>query len=477
MKKIWGLGALLLACGAGSAQIACSAGKDEGTGGIVNDHKMDDLIGSVPVSSKSLDGIGSIGLVYKYNYSGGAGFASTFDSGGSGPGVGGAVASGGSSPTGGSSPSGGSGGGNPYFYPQCTGTLISKTSVLTTRSCAQLFEQTKYGDYVSLQFVIGADPTQSSRRITVVDVEYAPSANSGSTYPDIGVLHLGESVKDVASFSVNVLSDAMIDKPFAVVGYGNSDLAYRGGTRRAGSLVLRSTSGLLYEQIFGSFDAFYEYVTSTGSYPSYYSGPYAGTDVTGDQPVFLASGGGGSVPFAGTGGIGQTGGSGPTAGFGGIGQTGGSGPTAGYGGGGNDWYRQYLESVYDNTELQTGEAYLGGAESDAQPCGADQGGPMVRKAQGQVRVFGVFSHTPFSSCDKGGVFSSITEEMKAFIDAAAQWTDPCTNLTVLGKCVGTNATRCSTPAEGNRRVVKFDCSLLNQVCVAPGTSEVTCTDK
>lgn len=474
MRKIWGVWALLLACGVGGTQFACSSGVDEGTGTVPNDHKMDDLIGSVPVNSKSLDGIGSLGLVYKYSYPGAAGFGSTLDLAG-GPSVGGSFGVGGSFSPGGSSPTAGSSGSGPYFYPQCTGTLISKNSVLTSRSCAQLFEQTVYSDYVSLQFAIGPDPAQASRRLTVVDAEYAPPSPSGE-YPDVAVLHLGESVTDVAAFPVAVLTDDLIGKQLAAVGYGNSDLAYRSGTRRAGSLALRGTSGLLYPLIFDSFDAFYNYVLSSGQYPTGYysvasgsggavsaggSGSSAGGDAGG---AFQSAGSGGAFPSAGFGG------NFPGAGFGG------SVPGAA-GGGGVDWYRQYLQTIYDNTPLRAGEAYLGGMESDAQPCGADQGGPIVRKAQGQVRVFGVFSRTPFSGCDKGGIYSSVTAETKAFIDAAAQWTDPCTGLTTLGKCVGTNATRCSTVAEGKRRVVKFDCSLLNQVCVAPGTSEVACTDK
>ncbi len=102
---------------------------------------------------------------------------------------------------------------------------------------------------------------------------------------------------------------------------------------------------------------------------------------------------------------------------------------------------------------------------------------MVRKLSGQVRVFGVFSHAPFYNCEKGGLYAGINAEAKAFIDAAAQWKDPCSGFTGPGKCVGTNATRCSTAAEGKRRLVKFDCSLLNQACIADGVSEVACTDK
>jgi len=115
-----------------------------------------------------------------------------------------------------------------------------------------------------------------------------------------------------------------------------------------------------------------------------------------------------------------------------------------------DWYRQYLQQQHDTTQLAPGEAYLGGTESDAQPCGADQGGPLVRKPQGAVRVFGVLSRTPLGGCAKGGVYAGITAETKAFIDAAVQWQDPCTGVSSAGTCAGSVATRCSTSGEGKR---------------------------
>jgi hypothetical protein len=343
--------------------------------------------------------------------------------------------------------------------------LISKSSVLTSRSCGQIFEQTFYGNS-KLKFAIGADPAQASRRVDVVDVEYAPflSTSAGTFYPDIAVLHLGESINDVASFPVALLTDDLIGKPFAAVGFGNSDLRYQSGTRRAGSLTLQATSGQLYPLIFDSFEDFYAYATGHGYYPGTYAASGSGEGTTGGASSASTAGG---PPAAG--------GFFPTAGA--AGATPSAGAGAGGGGGENDWYRQYLQQQYDSTELAPAEAYLGGTDSDAQPCGADQGGPIVRKLQGQVRVFGVFSRTPLGGCEKGGVYASMTAETKAFVDQAAQWKDPCTNLTTNGKCVGTTATRCSTGNEGKRREVKFDCSLLNQVCVAPGNTEVTCTDK
>lgn len=353
------------------------------------------------------------------------------------------------------------------FEPLCTGTLVSKNSVLTSRSCGALFEQIRNSYAASLKFAIGANSASPKRLIEVVDVEYAPvvSQDSSPVYPDLAVLHLAESVSDVAAFPVAPLGNDLIGKQVAAVGYGYSDLRYASGTRRAGAITVRATSGLLYPAIFGSFEAFYSYVLGGVGYGA------AGSGVGGFASVPLASG---SLPPLPNGGFG---GSNASAGAGGW-AAGTGGASAGMGGGGpNDWYRQYLQQQYDTVSLLPGEAYLGGTDDDTQPCGADQGGPVARKLQGQVRVLGVFSHKPFLPCEKGAIYTAITSSTKSFIDSAAQWKDPCTNTTQNGKCVGNVATRCSTPAEGKRRLVKLDCSLLNQVCVASSNAEVTCSDK
>ncbi len=465
MKKIWGFGVVALWSGLGLTQLACSGGAQGSTEPEQVDPKMDELIGSVPVSSASLDGIGSIGYVYEFGAggapssggapAGGAPASGGFASGGfassgapplaAGAGGAGAGAGGASAGAGGACP-----GCQTSFTALCTATLVSKNSVLTTRSCAAFFEQPYYYYQQRLKFAIGADSTQPKRLVDVVAVEYAPASQVDGGSPDIAVLHLGESVTDVAPFPVAPLTNDLIGKQLAGVGYGTSDLAYASGTRRAGAMTLRATSGPLYSAVFGSFDAFFDYVQNNGlfAYP-----PYGGS----------AGAGGGSAAGAG---------GGSAAGTGAI-----AGEAGSVEGGGDDWFRQYVQSQYDNTLLGAGESYFGGTDADAQPCNVDVGGPVVRKLQGKVRVFGVFSHTPFVNCTHGAVYASITSATKAFIDSAAQWKDPCTGLTSNGSCVGNVATRCSTFAEGTRRTVKFDCSLLDQACVGGGTTEVACTDK
>jgi hypothetical protein len=457
MKKIWGLGSLVVACSIGCVQIACSSGKDstaqEETG---ESSKLDDLIGSVSVDSKSLDGIGTIGMLYEY--SGGFGGSGGWTS----AGAGGAFAAG--SPSFAGSPSAGgafsgkgdlsiAAGSGPVwpggsvFYANCTGTLISKNSVLTTRDCAYAFDWQFDGQ--SLAFGIGADGNNPTRTVKVVDVEYAP-IESGSS---LAVLHLAESLPNIAPFPVAVLADDQVGTVFAGIGFGNSDLRYQSGQRRAGALTLRGNSGLLYPLIFGDFEAYFRYIT--GGYPGGVAGSGSGAA-------------GSSLPFPGAAGAAFAGSPGDFAGSGGA--------SAGAGGGGFD-YREYFRQQYNSVTLAPTESYAGGGDSDAQPCGADAGGPLLRKAQGKVRVFGAFERTPFGSCEKGGLYARITPATKAFVDAAAQWTDPCGAVSTAGQCSGNTAVRCSKVGEGKRRLVKFDCNLLNQACVSNGVDEVACTDK
>jgi len=487
MKKVIAFGGISLCCAISLGQFGCSSSADHSTPTGNTDTKTDELIGSVPVNSASLDGIGTLGLVYSYSYPTG-GFGGDIGIGGSGGGFtagsGGFTAgSGGTGPIP-TDPTAGSGGAvfltagsggslgcdvgcQPSFYPQCTGTLISKNSVLTSRSCAGLLNQV-YDSSVSLKFAIGPDSTQPRRLIDVVAVDYAPAitVDGNVTFPDLAVVHLAESVTDVAAFPVSPLTDDLIGKPLASVGFGNVDRSYQSGTRRAGTVTLRATQGLLYPLIFATFEDFYQF--SVGG---------SGGGFGGSGPVFIeaASAGG---PSGGMGNAGDNsipaGGGGFTAGSSSVG----GGFTAGFGGSSsNDWYRQYLQQQYDSVALAPGESFFGGSIDDAQPCGIDQGGPVVRKLNGKVRVFGVFSHNPFYTCEKGAVYASVTADNLAFITQAAQWKDPCENLSVYGKCVGNVAERCSTVLEGARRAVKFDCNLLNQVCVGGNSTEVACTDR
>lgn len=421
------------------------------------------LLGGVSVGSKSLDAVGALGFTTSYGWGG---------IGGEG-GTGGWVDVGGSSGSGGEPTFDGGGGvigvadaapippsfdgGCPYgcytsFSPVCGGTLVGPRIVLTSRSCAASFDYQAYG--ATAQFAIGSNAYNARRRVDIVDVVYPPSGD------DYAIVHLAEAVTDVTPFPLADLESSHVDMTFAALGYGSASNGVT-GDRRAAALTLRGLSGKVYEFAFGSFDAFYEYERTHYYYPGTggaggYGGSYpidAGQVVP--RPAFDAGGPIDPGPID------------PSTGGTGFGGSGGT----------DDWQRAQLLYLYENTLLGASEAYLGGAEGDGQPCYGDFGSPLLRKLDGQVRLFGVLSRLPISSpCERGAIYTRVSPELRAFVTQELAWKDPCEGISRLGRCEGTVAVRCTSRDEGTRRVVRLDCDLLAQTCVAPPDSEVICSD-
>lgn len=488
LKVLW-----LTSAGAVAGAYGCSDGPGDAPGEQTGkpDDSVESLIGGVRVSSRSLDAVGALGFVYDYG-TGGTGSGGIGNTGGTGPvfdggapgGQGGAAGgeAGGAGVAG--SPAreatsppyyGGSGGCSPYgcypgrFTPACTGTLIGPKAVLTSRSCAGYFSgyYPIYPGSSRFVFAVGADANASERHFEIVHVSYPASG-------DLAVLHLAEGVSGVTPFPLANLNANHVGQKFATLGYGARDNYGTRGERRAGPLTLRGVEGRLYEFAFGSFEEFFAYhVGSPGT------GGAGGFTGDGGPPMpavdagvggFAGAGGPSIPPLPGTGGAAGVGG-GPAEDGGGWG-----GSWGGAGGSGPDWYREQLLAQYNGTLLEPSEAYAGGAEGDAQPCHGDDGGPLARNVNGQVRLFGVMSRLPVYSCERGAIYTRFTPELRDFVAQALRWRDPCDGTTRLGHCEGNVAVRCAGYDEGERRAVRFDCSLLAQTCVSPPGSEVTCSD-
>jgi hypothetical protein len=311
-------------------------------------------------------------------------------------------------------------------------------------------------------FAVGADPFASERHFEVVHVSYPASG-------DLAVVHLAEAVTGVTPFPLANLSANHVGQKFATLGYGSQTVPGNRGTRRAGALTLRGIEGRLYELAFGSFDeffAFYSGYPGTGGAGGLggYGGGYGGGGYGGSPLPAVDAG---TAGFAGAGGF-------PSEDGGSAGGWGGSAGSFG-GSGGDDWIREQALQLYNGTLLEPTEAYAGGAEGDSQPCYGDEGGPLVRNVNGQVRLFGVMSRL-FVYCQRGAVYTRFTPELRDFVATALRWRDPCEGVSRLGHCVGAVAVRCTDRVEGERRVVRFDCNLLAQTCVSPPGSEVTCSD-
>jgi hypothetical protein len=171
----------------------------------------EDVIGGVPAYSHALDAVGALG--------------SSYDTDGDGRGD--------------------------AYYPFCTGTLIAPTVVLTAEHCIG-------GDMTGVAFLIGASAYAPDRVVPALAAVAETTIVGGvqGLGSDVAIVHLAEPVLDVTPLVVAPFPADLIGQRFTVLGYGAQDNTERAGTRLAGALTLRGTSGRIFEHLFGSFPAF-----------------------------------------------------------------------------------------------------------------------------------------------------------------------------------------------------------------------------
>lgn len=127
----------------------------------------------------------------------------------------------------------------------------------------------------------------------------------------------------------------------------------------------------------------------------------------------------------------------------------------------------FYQQRYDQPLLEGYEAQLGGANGNAQVCHGDSGGPLLKVVDGKLTVWGVAS-TVVSGVKQvctnaGAVYATFGPDAQALFASAAH--DPCEGVPANG-CDGDTAVRCSRADEGERRIVRTDCSMLAQRCDA-----------
>lgn len=125
---------------------------------------------------------------------------------------------------------------------------------------------------------------------------------------------------------------------------------------------------------------------------------------------------------------------------------------------------QVHESFDQTTLLSDYEAFFGAKEGDVQPCSGDSGGPLLRKVDGQITVFGVASWVPNKEqatalCSRGIVYSTMGPAGASLLDLTK-----CGAESVAGRCDGTTAIRCLTNEEGGVRVTRTSCEQLDLTC-------------
>jgi secreted trypsin-like serine protease len=156
----------------------------------------------------------------------------------------------------------------------CTATLIAPNVVLTAKHCALQRDvvpsdaggapqevETRLIDAVEIYFAVGADARAPKRLVQAGSVATCNVANSGfmGLGCDVSVYHLKESITDIRPLKVtqtSVSADA-VGRHMSAVGYGNqvqSGTQY--GTRKAGTLTVRSVRGAPMQTLFPTVDGF-----------------------------------------------------------------------------------------------------------------------------------------------------------------------------------------------------------------------------
>ena len=315
----------------------------------------------------------------------------------------------------------------PRLNMSCSGALLNDRTVLTAKHCTGEFALAARSDE-TLVFALGPDASHPTAYATVIDLEEAPGGTQGFARNghDVAVLHLLEPLplEGARPIKLGTLDDTQLGQEFAGIGYGQSDNHDTGKHRRIGGLKLRALEGRTYELLLGSFEAFFLELRGFTLPPECVQ-PTPEAAATELCKLVAAD-----------------------------------------------------RVVYESTTLEQAGDMLLSSEGGGQPCFGDSGGPLLRANEaGELVAYGVVSGGVSSAslrCDHGAVYARFTPEVMTFLEQALLWQDPCQDLPAAGQCAGDTARRCSTLAEGKRRVIEINCATIGLHCGKDPDQGVTC---
>lgn len=410
--------------------------------------------------------------------------------------------------------------------PFCSAALIGPETVLTARHCVE--------DIDGVFFQIGPDgyaPRRWNRVVAQTEVPFGEEPGMIEMGRDLAILHLEDPILDVKPVKVGgSLSAANVDSRYLMIGYGINDASGASGDRRMGAATLNAVEGRVYEQVFGDFDAWLEYLRSVGGVEM-----ISQTDGSARLAKLIRSGlQMDSTPEICDDGIDNDGDgyadcddavcyraetcARPEHCSNGLdddldGAWDCEDPDCAYGpsctyvdlefcgdGEDNDFdglidcddsdcnydsicrdpealLREFAEQQWQAVMLEGSEVYVGNRDGDAQACNGDSGGPLLSFENGEYVVHAVASWVPPRAdnlCVRGAFYASFDDVALAAIERAKQWTDTCGDYTAAGTCEGNEAVRCTATNEGERRISRLPCDQFGQVCGIDFNGEATC---